>query len=132
MNKAQMVRILKFHELVCNRRYPNRKSFALRYGSICERTISRDIEYIKYQLNAPLEYDYLKNGYFYTEPWRLPSFILYEGSKGECIPLLIEQIKKLSPSERDFIFKSVASDDSNPPPPAPPRKLYPYFFRIAG
>lgn len=44
------------------------------------RTVLRDIEFLKYDLGAPVEYDPQRGGYFYTEPnWSLPSLRITEG-----------------------------------------------------
>jgi proteasome accessory factor B len=45
-----------------------------------DRTIRRDLEYMRDQLHAPIEFDPRKNGYRYTEPtYRLPFLQLTEG-----------------------------------------------------
>jgi len=47
---------------------------------VSRRTVLRDIEFLKYDLGAPLEFDPLTNGYVYTEPnWNLPNLRLTEG-----------------------------------------------------
>ena len=38
------------------------------------RTIRRDLDYLRYQLDAPLAYSGLKRGYYYTEQqYQLPA-----------------------------------------------------------
>jgi predicted DNA-binding transcriptional regulator YafY len=56
-----------------------------------DRTIRRDLEYMRDQLHAPIEFDPRRNGYHYTEPtYRLPFLQLTEG---ELVALfLAEQI----------------------------------------
>lgn len=45
-----------------------------------ERTIKRDIEFMRDRLGAPVEYDRKRKGYFYTEPsWSMPAVTLREG-----------------------------------------------------
>ncbi len=47
---------------------------------VAERTIKRDIAFLKDRWNAPLEYDRNKKGYYYTEPsWAIPSIPLKQG-----------------------------------------------------
>ena len=47
---------------------------------VCSRTVLRDIEFMRYDLGAPIEYDPARNGYVYTEPsWSLPNIRLTEG-----------------------------------------------------
>ena len=52
---------------------PNCRTLAEGY-EVSGRTIQRDIEYLKWQLGAPIEYDQVKHGFFYTEPnYRMPA-----------------------------------------------------------
>jgi proteasome accessory factor B len=45
-----------------------------------ERTIKRDVEFMRDRLGAPIGYDRAKRGYFYTEAmWGLPAVFLREG-----------------------------------------------------
>ncbi|MBN2077527.1 MAG: YafY family transcriptional regulator [Spirochaetes bacterium] len=46
--------------------YPNARSLAKEY-EVSERTILRDIEYMRDMLDCPIEYDTGKRGYYYTE-----------------------------------------------------------------
>jgi proteasome accessory factor B len=51
------------------------------------KTIQRDIDYLKYELDAPIDYDPVKRGFFYSDhTWFLPSLLLTEG---ELMALLI-------------------------------------------
>lgn len=52
-----------------------------------ERTIKRDIEFMKDRLEAPIEYDRKRRGYFYTEQtWSFPAISMREG---ELLALLL-------------------------------------------
>jgi len=52
-----------------------------------ERTIKRDIEFMKDRLDAPIEYDRKRRGYFYTEDtWSFPAISMREG---ELLALLL-------------------------------------------
>ena len=47
---------------------------------VSRRTILRDIDFLRYDLGAPVEYDSAKGGYVYTEPnWDMPSVRISEG-----------------------------------------------------
>ncbi len=47
---------------------------------VSRRTVLRDIEFLKDDLGAPIEYDASKRGYIYTEPnWNMPSLRITEG-----------------------------------------------------
>jgi predicted DNA-binding transcriptional regulator YafY len=59
--------------------WPNARTLHDQF-EVSDRTIRRDITYMRDQLGAPLEFDVAHNGYFYTEPaYRLPLFQMTEG-----------------------------------------------------
>ncbi len=54
-------------------RLPNCSSLAEEW-EVSRKTIQRDLEYLRDELNAPLEYDAIQHGYYYTEEnFRLPA-----------------------------------------------------------
>ena len=54
-------------------RYPNCRTLAEKW-EVSAKTIQRDIDYLKWEMDAPIAYDRIKHGYFYTEPnWRMPA-----------------------------------------------------------
>ena len=58
--------------------YPNCSSMAEEW-EVSAKTFQRDIDYLKYELNAPIEYDSQKHGYYYTEPnFSLPAMSISE------------------------------------------------------
>jgi len=59
--------------------HPNCSSFAKAWG-YTRKTVQRDITYLKASLGAPVEYDYHKKGYYYSDPdWTMPGLKLTEG-----------------------------------------------------
>src|SRR3954453_821876 len=48
-------------------RYPSAKSMALKLG-VTERTITRDINFLKTERGLPIEYDPRRYGFFYAKP----------------------------------------------------------------
>jgi predicted DNA-binding transcriptional regulator YafY len=69
-------------------RLPNAVRLA-RSLEVNPRTIGRDIEYMRDQLGAPIEFDAVRNGYFYRDPtYRLPYFQL---SQGELLALYLAE-----------------------------------------
>ena len=56
---------------------------------VSRRTILRDIDFLKCDLQAPIEYDPSKRGYVYTEPnWSMPNLRITEG---ELFALMIAE-----------------------------------------
>lgn len=85
-SKSQMERLLNLHEQLAAGKYPNCASFAAEW-EISTKTAQRDFDFMRDRLNAPLEYDALKRGWFYSRPnFMLPSVAMNEG---ELAALLI-------------------------------------------
>lgn len=64
--KTQWQRWLEIDQKISSGFYPSAKSIAEEY-EISIRTIFRDIDFLKTSMNAPIEYDAYKKGYFYTD-----------------------------------------------------------------
>lgn len=58
---------MQIHERIKANRYPNCTKLG-KDIEVSTRTIKRDIDFMKYRLNLPIEYDELRYGYFYTKP----------------------------------------------------------------
>jgi predicted DNA-binding transcriptional regulator YafY len=59
--------------------YPSVAKLARRI-EVCPRTIERDIEYLRDRYEAPIEYDRVRKGYYYSEPnFFVKSVVLTEG-----------------------------------------------------
>jgi hypothetical protein len=119
-----MARIVTFDKTVRMGEYPSRSSFSVDYG-VSERTLARDIEYLRDRLEAPLEYDLNRRGYYYSKPWGLPSVITISAKNEDPITSLIEQLKVLSDLERDFVIKSTCFHNCTPSnePSSDPRSV---------
>lgn len=85
-NTTQFRRLMALHEAIKNGEYPNCLSFSVDY-EVAQKTIQRDIDFLRDSLGAPIEYDREKKGFYYTDTtWFLPSIAL---SEGELMALLI-------------------------------------------
>ena len=77
--KVKVNRVLMIDEAIRSGSFPSIKQLA----SGCEvtrRTIERDIEYLRDMYQAPIEYDNVKRGYYYSEPnFFIKSVMLTEG-----------------------------------------------------
>jgi proteasome accessory factor B len=89
--KPQYRRILHIHRLLKEGRYPNAVTLSEHRDIECSpRTIKRDIQYMKYDLDAPIEYDPRRNGYYYAEPgWEVPSPLMV--TEGELFSLAVAE-----------------------------------------
>ncbi|KER09471.1 MAG: hypothetical protein HY22_11065 [[Candidatus Thermochlorobacteriaceae] bacterium GBChlB] len=71
-------RLIKIDELIRAKKYPNKPALAKQL-EVSEKTIQRDIDYMKRDLDAPIKFDSKKNGYCYIEEnYFLPSLNLNE------------------------------------------------------
>src|SRR6202011_4646240 len=76
-----------FHAIKTGR-FPNRTQLA-RSIEITTKTIQRDLDYMRYQLSLPIEFDYARGGYYFTKPTiDLPLFQLTES---EMVSIFVAQ-----------------------------------------
>lgn len=62
-------------------KYPNCTTLAEKL-EVSTKTIQRDIEYMKFQMDAPIEYDSSQKGYYFThQNWFLPQVFLSEAER---------------------------------------------------
>ncbi len=66
-SRAPMERMLRLHQLLQNQEYPNCSTVG-RELELCTRTIKRDLDFMKYRLDLPIEFDARRHGYYYTRP----------------------------------------------------------------
>lgn len=76
---AQFRRLLELDRRIRAGEYPNALSFSHEWD-VAQKTIQRDLDYLRYSLGAPMEYDRFKKGFYYTDKnWFLPAFNVQEG-----------------------------------------------------
>ncbi len=76
--KPQHSRLLFIDREINTGRYPNCGQLAQEY-EVSNKTIRRDLDYMRYQLDAPIEYSAPHRGYYYTEPnFKLPAISIKE------------------------------------------------------
>ncbi len=96
-------RLMLIDSAVRRRAWPNARKLARQF-EMTRRTIQRDIDFMRTRLGAPLEFDTVQNGYYYTDPnYRLS---LFEATEGELVALLVSaQVMdhyRGTPFERDL------------------------------
>jgi len=67
----QFERLKDIHVKIASLRYPNTNRLA-QYHEVSIVTISRDIELLRDKYHAPIEYDAVKRGYYYSEEYDFP------------------------------------------------------------
>lgn len=77
--KSQYKRLMDLDRLIRDGKYPNCLTFSAQ-AEVTQKTVQRDIDYLRDQWDAPLAYDRIKKGFYYTKPtWALPSVVMSEG-----------------------------------------------------
>src|SRR3989442_14445030 len=83
-----LLRLVRIDGELRSKRWPNAATLA-RLLEVTERTIHRDIDCLRDQLGAPIEYDSSRHGYYYREEsYRLA---LPQVSEGECLALFLAE-----------------------------------------
>jgi predicted DNA-binding transcriptional regulator YafY len=65
-SRPPLERMIHIHERIKQGRFPNCKRLS-EETEMSTRTIKRDIDFMKYRLNLPIEYDARKYGYYYSK-----------------------------------------------------------------
>src|ERR1039458_9186841 len=77
--KTQFSRLLELDQRIRRRGYPNCLTFAEEW-EVSQKTVQRDIDYLRDMLVAPIEYDRDRKGFYYiNQNWFLPSLSMSEG-----------------------------------------------------
>ena len=72
--RAAFARLLFIDREIAKGRFPNANTLAKQWNGVSDRTIKRDIQWLRDFQNAPIDYDPRKRGYYYSEPsFRLPA-----------------------------------------------------------
>ena len=87
-SRPPLARMMQLHAQLHARKFPNCRKLAHEL-EVSQKTIQRDIEFMRYQLGLPIEYDQLHFGFVYTEP--VTSFPNIQVSEGEIVALFVAQ-----------------------------------------
>ena len=79
---------MQLHAQLQARKFPNCRKLAQEL-EVSEKTIQRDIDFMRYRLELPIEYDPLHFGFVYTEP--VANFPTIQVSEGEIVALFVAQ-----------------------------------------
>ena len=87
-SRPPLYRFQEIFHAIKTGRYPNRTKLAETI-EVTTKTIQRDIDYMRYQLSVPIEFDFAKGGYYFTKPMtELPLFQLTEA---ELVSVFVAQ-----------------------------------------
>jgi predicted DNA-binding transcriptional regulator YafY len=86
-SKTQFRRLTELAEMIREGRQPVNCLILSRLWEVSQKTVQRDIDFLRDQLHAPLDYDRLRKSYFFTEPtWSMPALVV---SEGEILAVLL-------------------------------------------
>lgn len=71
-------RLQTIHHAIKERKFPNASSLATELG-VSSKTVQRDLDYLRDELEAPIEFDRLENGYVYSRPDFVLPFLPVDG-----------------------------------------------------
>jgi proteasome accessory factor B len=84
--KSQFARVMALDRLIRDGKFPNCLTFAADY-EVSQKTVQRDVDFLRDQCDAPIGYDRNRKGFFYTDPsYLLPSVSM---SEGELLAVLL-------------------------------------------
>jgi predicted DNA-binding transcriptional regulator YafY len=87
-SRPPLARMMYMHSRLQARRYPNCRKLAEEL-EVSSKTVQRDLEFMRYRLCLPIEYDQLHFGFYYSEP--VANFPTIEISEGELVALYVGQ-----------------------------------------
>ena len=90
------IRIQWLHKKILNMYYPNAMRLSEKFG-ISHRQAQRDVDYLKNELGAPIEYSAEHKGFYYTEQFSLPFAISSDND---------ESLSELVDSRQDIAHSS--------------------------
>ena len=102
--KVKLSRIARIDEEIRSGCFPNSEELAAKL-EVSSRTILRDIDFLRYSYDAPIEYDTLKRGFYYTEPNFFIRSVMLSKEELETITLYDTYTKMSTIDDDEFSVK---------------------------
>lgn len=87
-SRPPLTRMMKLHELLAAGKLPNCAKLAEAL-EVSSKTIQRDIDFMRDQMDLPIAYDQQKHGFYYSQS--VGQFPMVTVSEGEIVALLVAQ-----------------------------------------
>ena len=87
-SRPPIERMMLIHERIKSGKYPNCNQLAKEI-EVASRTIKRDVDFMKYRMDLPIEYDSQRYGFYYTKA--VDQFPGIQVSEAEIFSLLVAQ-----------------------------------------
>lgn len=88
VSRPPLARMVRIHDALRGGRMPNCTRLA-EVLEVCPKTIQRDIEFMRDQLDLPIEYDAERHGFFYSRA--VAAFPTMQVTEGELVALAVAQ-----------------------------------------
>jgi predicted DNA-binding transcriptional regulator YafY len=86
VTRMPLARMELIYRAIKTQRRPNCSSLAQKL-EVSAKTVQRDIDYMRYQLNLPIEYDKERHGFYFTE--QVTHFPAVHVTESELVSLLV-------------------------------------------
>jgi proteasome accessory factor B len=87
-SRPPLARMMRIHQELQSGKFPNATTLA-RELEVSTKSIQRDLDFMRYRLDLPIEFNYLRNGYHYTG--EVTSFPTLQITEGELFALLVAE-----------------------------------------
>jgi predicted DNA-binding transcriptional regulator YafY len=87
-SRPPLYRFQEIFHAIKTGRYPNRTKLAETI-EVTTKTIQRDIDYMRYQMSVPIEFDFAKGGYYFTRP--ITELPLFQPTEAEPVSVFVAQ-----------------------------------------
>jgi predicted DNA-binding transcriptional regulator YafY len=87
-SRPPLYRFQEIFHAIKTGRYPNRTKLAETI-EVTTKTIQRDIDYMRYQMSVPIEFDFAKGGYYFTRP--ITELPLFQLTEAELVSVFVAQ-----------------------------------------
>jgi proteasome accessory factor B len=87
-SRPPLARMMQIHQTLQSGKFPNCTTLA-RQLEVSTKSIQRDLDFMRYRLELPIEFNYLRNGYHYTA--EVTSFPTLQITEGELFALLVAE-----------------------------------------
>ena len=87
-SRPPLYRFQEIFHAIKTGRYPNRTKLAETI-EVTTKTIQRDIDYMRYQMSVPIEFDFVRGGYYFTRP--IADLPLFQLTEAELVSVFVAQ-----------------------------------------
>jgi predicted DNA-binding transcriptional regulator YafY len=87
-SRPPLYRFQEIFHAIKTGRYPNRTKLAETI-EVTTKTIQRDIDYMRYQMSVPIEFDFARGGYYFTKP--MTDLPLFQLTEAELVSVFVAQ-----------------------------------------